>query len=77
MTDKHIQDDVKYFNQCKKLQLSIVTHNKYEYFSNYLKDYEFSILRLVGNANSYSDLPNLNIFQMLQQIKERMLRYDR
>lgn len=77
MTDKQKKEDAQYFKQCKKLQLSIVTHEKYEYFSNYLRDYEFGILKLVGNANSYSDLPNLKIHQMLLQIKERMLSYDR
>ena len=51
MTDKQITDDIKYFNQCKKLQLFIVTHNKYECFSNHLRDFEFSILRLVGLYN--------------------------
>lgn len=74
MTDK---EDIKYFNQCKKLQLSIVTHDKYEYFSNHLRDFELSILRIVGNCDSYNDLPNFNILRMLEQIKRRMLSYDR
>ena len=56
MTNKQIKEDIKeeikYFKQCKKLQLSIVTHLKYEYFSNYLTDLEESILRIVGNCNS-------------------------
>lgn len=30
MADKQIKEDVKYFKQCKKLQLSIVTHDKYD-----------------------------------------------
>ena len=71
-----LKEDVKYFKQCKKLQLSIVTHDKYEYFSNHLRDYEFSILRIVGNCNSYKDLPNFNVLQMLEQIKKRMLSYE-
>ena len=77
MTDKQIKEDVKYFKQCKKLQLSIVTHDKYEYFSNYLRDHEFHILRIVGNCNSYKDLPNFNVLQMLEQIKKRMLSYGK
>lgn len=77
MPDKQIKEDIKYFKQCKKLQLSIVTHDKYEYFSNHLSDLETSILRLIGNCNSYKDLPNFNILQMLLQIKKRMLSYDR
>mgnify|MGYP001773779782 CR=1 FL=1 len=81
MTDKQIKEDIKeeikYFKQCKKLQLSIVTHLKYEYFSNHLTDLEESILRIVGNCNSYKDLPNFNVLQMLEQIKKRMLSYDR
>lgn len=75
MTDKQIKEDIKYLKQCKKLQSFIVTHNKYEYFSNYLRDWEFSILRIVGNCNSYQDLPNLDVLQMLEQIKKRMLSY--
>lgn len=74
MTDK---EDIKYFNQCKKLQLSIVTHDKYEYFSNHLRDFELSILRIVGNCDSYNDLPNIDILRMLEQFKRRMLSYDR
>ena len=72
-----LKEDVKYFKQCKKLQSSIVTHDKYEYFSNHLRDHEFSILRIVGNCNSYKDLPNFNVLQMLEQIKKRMLSYGR
>lgn len=77
MTDKQIKEDIKYFKQCKKLQLSIVTHDKYEYFSNHLSDLETSILQLIGNCNSYKDLPSFNILQMLERIKKRMLSYDR
>ena len=44
---------------------------------NYLTDLEESILRIVGNCNSYKDLPNFNVLQMLEQIKKRMLSYDR
>ena len=77
MTDKQIKEDIKYLKKCKKLQLSIVTHDKYEYFSNYLSDLETSILQLIGNCNSYKDLPNFNILQMLERIKKRMLSYDR
>lgn len=81
MTDKQIKEDIKedikYLKQCKKLQSSIVTHNKYEYFSNHLRDWELSILQIVGNCNSYQDLPNFNVLQMLEQIKKRMLSNDR
>ena len=70
MTDKKIKEDIKYLKQCKKLQSSIVTHNKYEYFSNHLRDWELSILRIVGNCNFYKDLPNFNVLQMLEQIKK-------
>lgn len=76
MNSKQVKEDIKYFKQCKKLQLSIVTHDKYEYFSNHLRDHEFSILRIVGNCNSYKDLPNFNVLQMLEQIKKRMLSYE-
>ena len=77
MTDKQTKEDIKYLKQCKKLQSFIVTHDKYEYFSNNLRDYELSILQIVGNCNSYKDLPNFNVLQMLEQIKKRMLSYDR
>lgn len=77
MANKQIKEDIKYFKQCKKLQSSIVTHDKYEYFSNNLRDHEFSILRIVGNCNSYKDLPNFNVLQMLEQIKKRMLSYGK
>lgn len=77
MTDKQAKEDIKYLEQCKKLQSYIVTHNKYEYFSNHLLDWELSILRIVGNCDSYQDLPNFNVLRMLEQIKKRMLGYDR
>lgn len=77
MENKQIKEDIEYFKQCKKLQSSIVTHDKYEYFSNHLRDHEFSILRIVGNCNSYKDLPNFNVLQMLEQIKKRMLSYGK
>ena len=76
MNSNQTKEDIRYFKQCKKLQLSIVTHDKYEYFSNHLRDHEFSILRIVGNCNSYKDLPNFNVLQMLEQIKKRMLSYE-
>ena len=77
MNSNQTKEDIRYFKQCKKLQSSIVTHDKYEYFSNHLRDHEFSILRIVGNCNSYKDLPNFNVLQMLEQNKKRMLSYGR
>ena len=74
MTDK---ENSRYFNQCNKLLMSIIRHKKYESFSNSLLEMEHSILRMVGNAESYKDLPNCDVFGMLTKIKKRMLSYDR
>lgn len=75
LTKEEIKERNKYFNECKKLQSKIVLHDKYEYFSNHLKDYEYSILYRVGQAESYNDLPNLPIIKLLKQIQSRMLKY--
>lgn len=75
LTKEEIKERNKYFNECKKLQSKIVLHDKYEYFSNYLRDYEYSILYRVGQAESYNDLPNLPIIKLLKQIQSRMLKY--
>lgn len=74
-TKEEIKERNKYFNECKQLQSKIVLHDKYEYFSNHLKDYEYSILYRVGQAESYNDLPNLPIIKLLKQIQSRMLKY--
>ena len=74
MTDK---ESSKYFKQCKKLLMSIIKHEKYEDFSNDLGSLEYSLLRLVGQAEAYKDLPNLNVIAMLKKIKKRMLSYGR
>lgn len=74
LSKEELKERNKYFNACKKLQAQIVLHDKYEYFSNHLKNWEFSILKIVGNCNSYQDLPNLDVLQMLKNIKSRMLR---
>lgn len=74
-TKEEIKERNKYFNECKRLQSKIVLHDKYEYFSNHLKDYEYSILYRVGQAESYNDLPNLPIIKLLKQIQSRMLKY--
>lgn len=75
LTKEEIKERNKYFNECKKLQSKIVLHDKYEYFSNNLRDYEYSILYRVGQAESYNDLPNLPIIKLLKQIQSRMLKY--
>jgi len=75
LTKEEIKERNKYFNECKKLQSKIVLHDKYEYFSNHLRDYEYSILYRVGQAESYNDLPNLPIIKLLKQIQSRMLKY--
>jgi len=75
LTKEEIKERNKYFKTCKKLQSKIVLHDKYEYFSNYLRDYEYSILYRVGQAESYNDLPNLPIIKLLKQIQSRMLKY--
>lgn len=75
LTKEEIKERNKYFNECKKLQSKIVLHDKYEYFSNHLKDYEYSILYRIGQAESYNDLPNLPIIKLLKQIQSRMLKY--
>lgn len=75
LTKEEIKERNKYFNECKKLQSKIVLHDKYEYFSNHLRDYEYSILYRVGQAESYNDLPNLPIIELLKQIQSRMLKY--
>lgn len=74
LSKEELQDRKKYFNACKKLQAKIVLHDKYEYFSNYLRDWEYAILKQVGQSESYNDLPNLDIIGMLKRIKERMLK---
>lgn len=75
LTKEEIRERNKYFNECKKLQSKIVLHDKYEYFSNHLRDFEYSILYRVGQAESYNDLPNLPIIKLLKQIQSRMLKY--
>ena len=70
MTDK---EDSKYFNQCNKFFMSIIRHKKYESFSNNLSEIENSMLRLVGQAESYKDLPNCDVYGMLTKIKKRVL----
>ena len=75
LTKEEIKERNKYFNECKKLQSKIVLHDKYEYCSNHLRDYEYSILYRVGQAESYNDLPNLPIIKLLKQIQSRMLKY--
>lgn len=75
LTKEEIKERNKYFKECKKLQSKIVLHDKYEYFSNHLSDYEYSILYRVGQAESYNDLPNLPIIKLLKQIQSRMLKY--
>ena len=75
LTKEEIKERNKYFNECKKLQSKIVLHDKYEYFSNHLRDYEYSILYRVGQAESYNDLPNTDMIGFLKRIKERMLKY--
>lgn len=75
LTKEEIKERNKYFNECKKLQSKIMLHDKYEYFSNHLRDYEYSILYRVGQAESYNDLPNLPIIKLLKQIQSRMLKY--
>lgn len=75
LTKEEIKERNKYFNECKRLQSKIVLHDKYEYFSNHLKDYEYSILYRIGQAESYNDLPNLPIIKLLKQIQSRMLKY--
>lgn len=74
LSKEELKDRKKYFNTCKKIQASIVLHDKYEYFSNYLRDWEYSILKQVGQSESYNDLPNLDVINMLKRIKERMLK---
>lgn len=74
MTDK---EDSKYFNKCKNLSMSIIRHKKYESFSNNLFEIEYNVLRRVGQAEAYEDLPNCDVFGMLTKIKKRMLSYDR
>lgn len=73
LSKEELKERDKYFKLCKKMQAQIVLHNKYEYFSNHLRDYEYSILYQVGQAESYNDLPNLPIVKFLKQIKDRML----
>lgn len=72
-----MDDNVKYFKQCNKLLMSIIRHKKYESFSNNLSGIENSLLRMVGQAESYKDLPNCDVIGMLSKIKERMSRYGR
>lgn len=74
MTDK---ENSKYFNKCNNLLMSIIKHKKYESFSNSLSEIEFSILRMMGQAKIYKDLPNCDVFGMLTKIKKRMLSYDK
>lgn len=72
-----MDDNVKYFKQSNKLLMSIIRHKKYESFSNNLSEIESSLLRMVGQAESYKDLPNCDVIGMLSKIKERMSRYGR
>lgn len=74
MTDK---EHSKYFRQCNKLLMTIIRHKKYESFSNDLRQIEYNLLRIVGQAESYKDLPNCDVIGMLSKIKKRMMSYDR
>lgn len=75
MTDK---EKSEYFNKCNKLLMSIIRHKKYESFSNNLSGIESSLLRMIGQAEAYKDLPNCDVFGMLTKIKKRMFScYDR
>ena len=74
MTDK---ENYEYYNKCNKLLMAIIHHKKYESFSNNLSEIESSLLRMVGQAESYKDLPNCDVFERLTKIKKRMFRYDR
>ena len=38
LSKEELKERNKYFNACKKLQAQIVLHDKYEYFSNHLKN---------------------------------------
>ena len=46
-------------------------------FSNNLSEIEFSILHMTAQAESYKDLPNCDVFEMLTKIKKRLLSYNR
>ena len=67
MTEK---ENSKYFKQCNKLLMSIIRHKKYESFSNNLSPLEYSLLRLVGQSDSYKDLPNCNVIGMLKKLRK-------
>lgn len=73
LTKEEIKERNKYFNKCKKLQSKIVCHDRYDYFEP--TQIEYSILRMVAEAESYNDLPNLPIIELLKQIQSRMLKY--
>lgn len=73
LTKEEIKERNKYFNKCKKLQSKIVCHDRYNYFEP--TQIEYSILRMVAEAESYNDLPNTDVIGFLKRIKERMLKY--
>lgn len=70
------RDKARYFNQCRRTLMFIIKHKKYESFSNNLSQIEYSILRIVGNAETYNDLPNCDVIEMLKKIKQRLLSYE-
>lgn len=73
MLDKEQRENNKFFKQCKKVLESIISHNKYESFSCKLSHLEERILTMIGQAESYNDLPNCDCMGMLKRIKNRML----
>lgn len=73
LSKEELKERSKYFNTCKKLQAQIVLHYKYDSFCEEISDIEYSILRLVGQAESYNDLPNCDVIKILKNIKSRML----
>ena len=77
MTDMATIEKEKFFKQVQKILFSIIKHKNYESFSNHLTLIEYSLLKMVGQADSYKDLPNCDVIGMLKKIKKRLLSYDR
>jgi hypothetical protein len=68
---EEIKELEKWFNSVKKKQFDIVTDCRYEGVAEKLTSAQHSILRIIGNAKSYKDLPNIPIDSLLSDIRNK------
>lgn len=71
MNSEQIENE-KYLKNLRKQQLRIVLHPKYGSIN--ISEAELSILTIIGNAETYNDLPNFPIEKILDHIMEKLKR---